>query len=92
MCSASVEPILHYWVDIQEVPFPDFDDTHVCRDFDTILDWVEQNSVPNELFLTTVQRPEDAVIHRMSRAYKDMKAQNVGNTYLDQHQRFHEHD
>ena len=75
-CSASVEPILHYWVDIQQMPFPNFSDKHKCRDFDTILRWQEEKSVDMAYFKSTVRRPDNVQIHHMSQAYKDALALN----------------
>ena len=69
-CSASVEPIMHYWVDIQQMPFPNFDDTHLCRDFDTILKWQKENSVNMSHCKSTIRKPNNAPIHHMSEAYK----------------------
>ena len=70
MCSASVEPIVHYWVDIQQVPFPNFNDKHICRDFDAILNWQEDHSVDVSYFASTVRKPYDVQVHHMSEAYK----------------------
>ena len=33
------------WIGGWEVPFPDFDTYHKCRNFDEILDWMTQNRV-----------------------------------------------
>ena len=75
-CSASVEPIMHYWVDIQQMPFPNFDDKHICREFDTILKWQEEKSVDMAYFKSTIRRPNDAPIHHMSEAYKQALSLN----------------
>ena len=67
---------MHYWVDIQQMPFPNFDDTHICRDFDTILKWQEENSVDMSYFKSTIRKPNNAPIHHMSEAYKQALSLN----------------
>lgn len=70
MCNANIEPILHYWVDIAEEPFPDFDNNHQCRDFDTVLKWHEEHSVGMSYFRRTMRRPDNVIPRKMSHKYK----------------------
>lgn len=89
MCTATTDPILHYWVDISEEPFPNFDDTHKCRDFDTILDWQMKNSVDMGYFRERIRKPRDergvGIEKKMSKAYKYMLSQNqiADHTYTE---------
>jgi hypothetical protein len=45
MCQPSVELITYNWVERQDHPFPDFDNTRKCWDFEQLLDWQEQHRV-----------------------------------------------
>ena len=69
-CNANVEPYLHYWSDSQKEPFPDFNNRHQCRDFDTVLKFHEENSIDQGYFVDKVERPPgvDPVI--MSHRFK----------------------
>jgi hypothetical protein len=45
MCKASVDLITYNWVGKQVHPFPDFDITHKCWDFEELLEWQEEHRV-----------------------------------------------
>ncbi|KAF8812984.1 hypothetical protein BYT27DRAFT_7181937 [Phlegmacium glaucopus] len=45
MCIADVGVISYDWVSGWEVPFPDFNTYHKCRNFDDILDWITSHRV-----------------------------------------------
>jgi len=45
MCVADVGVISYDWISGWEVPFPDFNTYHKCRNFDAILDWTTSHRV-----------------------------------------------
>lgn len=45
MCHADVEVITHVWQEDQTWPFPDFGISKQCRDFESLLEWKEDNDV-----------------------------------------------
>jgi len=45
MCSADTGIISYDWVSGWEVPFPDFNTYHKCRNFDAILDWTTNHRI-----------------------------------------------
>jgi hypothetical protein len=45
MCQPSVELITYNWVERQEHPFPDFDISRKCWNFDSLMEWQEKNRV-----------------------------------------------
>jgi mycotoxin biosynthesis protein UstYa len=45
MCQPSVEMITYNWVEHQRLPFPDFDITRKCWDFEQLLQWQLENRV-----------------------------------------------
>ncbi|KAA8647327.1 hypothetical protein EYZ11_004077 [Aspergillus tanneri] len=56
-CSSSVDVILFNWVEGWDQPFPDFGNQHVCRDFEALLDYVNENSVPRSVWKTMKEPP-----------------------------------
>ncbi|KAB8251404.1 hypothetical protein F9C07_2281309 [Aspergillus flavus] len=56
-CSSSVDVILFNWVEGWEQPFPDFNNQHVCRDFETLLRYVNENSVSRSVWKTMKEPP-----------------------------------
>ncbi|KAE8165405.1 hypothetical protein BDV40DRAFT_309171 [Aspergillus tamarii] len=56
-CSSSVDVILFNWVEGWDQPFPDFNNQHVCRDFETLLEYVTENSVPRSVWKTMKEPP-----------------------------------
>ncbi|KAE8381324.1 hypothetical protein BDV26DRAFT_301781 [Aspergillus bertholletiae] len=60
-CSSSVDVILFNWVEGWDQPFPDFDNQHVCRDFETLLEYVNENSVPRSVWKTMKEPPSGYV-------------------------------
>ena len=69
MCTAPLNPILHYWVEGLEEPFPNFDDNHQCHDFDSVLSWLEEKSVDMKYYRATMKRPEGVYTKRLSHTY-----------------------
>ncbi|EKG18674.1 hypothetical protein MPH_04067 [Macrophomina phaseolina MS6] len=57
MCQANVDIYTHVWTDTILQPFPDFQISHKCKDFDAILDWQEQNSLDLHKFYK-LRKPE----------------------------------
>ncbi|PLB46632.1 hypothetical protein P170DRAFT_457172 [Aspergillus steynii IBT 23096] len=49
-CSGSVDPILFVWVEGAGMPSPEFANKHLCRDFETVLEYVNKNGIPKEVF------------------------------------------
>ncbi|MCJ1415160.1 hypothetical protein MMC32_001491 [Xylographa parallela] len=69
MCTAPLNPILHYWVEGLEEPFPNFDDNHQCHDFDTVLSWFEEKSVDMKHYRATMKRPAGVHTEKLSHTY-----------------------
>jgi hypothetical protein len=44
MCMSDVSVLTYTWSDKKDIPNPDFDVTHRCRDFDKIAEWNRQSS------------------------------------------------
>ncbi|PPQ65051.1 hypothetical protein CVT26_015747 [Gymnopilus dilepis] len=55
MCASDVGVISYDWISGWEVPFPDFNTYHRCRNFDAILDWAMEHRVriPQDHMLRT---------------------------------------
>ncbi|KAL7622475.1 hypothetical protein AAE478_007981 [Parahypoxylon ruwenzoriense] len=49
-CTSSVDMITFNWVGEWDQPFPDFMNHKVCRDFDGLLVWVNENAMDPEVF------------------------------------------
>jgi hypothetical protein len=47
-----------YWVDVGDEPYPDFSIDRQCRDFDSILQWQEENSIPMSQFRDVIKKPQ----------------------------------
>jgi len=73
MCNANVDPYMHYWVDTQDTPLPDFSANHKCRDFEALLQWQEENSINLAKYQTLAKMPENVTPRVMS---DDFKKQN----------------
>jgi len=72
MCTANTDPFIHYWVDIGDEPYPDFSINRQCRDFEAVLRWQEEKSVPMSKYRGVIRKPEDAVPRIMTEEYKYM--------------------
>ncbi|OJJ50736.1 hypothetical protein ASPZODRAFT_126660 [Penicilliopsis zonata CBS 506.65] len=72
MCSASTDPFIHYWVDVGDEPYPDFSINRQCRDFDAVLRWQEENSVPMSQYRNVIRKPLGVIPRIMSDEYKYM--------------------
>jgi hypothetical protein len=70
ICSGNVDIYTHYWMDAQKHAFLDFNINHKCRDFDAILAWQEENSIPVEKFATMFTLPGQKV-YVMSHEFKE---------------------
>ncbi|KAI5812026.1 hypothetical protein BZA77DRAFT_253862, partial [Pyronema omphalodes] len=49
MCDGDVGMITYIWIKGHNYPMPDFSNTHRCRNFEGIRNWVEENKVPMEV-------------------------------------------
>lgn len=45
MCTGNVDMITYNWVEGRSMMMPDFGNNKVCRDFDSLLGWVNENGV-----------------------------------------------
>ncbi|KAG1787748.1 uncharacterized protein HD556DRAFT_1277141 [Suillus plorans] len=45
MCSGDVTMITHDWIEGRATPFADFNVPHKCRNFEKILDWIDEHRV-----------------------------------------------
>jgi hypothetical protein len=45
MCASDVTMITHDWVEGKDTPVPDFNVHHQCRNFEKVLDWVDEHRV-----------------------------------------------
>lgn len=45
MCHPSLELLTFNWVEKHKTPFPDFDITRMCLDFDKLLNWQDEHRV-----------------------------------------------
>ncbi|KAG2346640.1 hypothetical protein BDR05DRAFT_997586 [Suillus weaverae] len=45
MCTGDVTMITHDWVEGRTSPFPDFNVHHQCRNFDKVLNWIDEHRV-----------------------------------------------
>ncbi|OGM45147.1 hypothetical protein ABOM_006678 [Aspergillus bombycis] len=57
-CQGSVDVILFNWVGGWTQPFPDFRNKHVCRDFEALLAYVNENSLATEVFQAMKEPPD----------------------------------
>ena len=73
MCNANVDPFMHYWVDTQDTPLPDFSANHKCRDFEAVLQWQEANSIGLAYYQSMAKMPANVTPRIMS---DDFKTQN----------------
>lgn len=46
MCHADVGVLTNHFIAQRDLPWPDFNTPHVCRDFEAILEWTVHNQVP----------------------------------------------
>lgn len=58
-CQSPVDMILFNWVEGWDQPFPDFFNKHVCRDYEALLEYVNENSLPKEIFEQMKEPPAD---------------------------------
>lgn len=49
MCGGDVTMITHDWVEGRTEPFADFNVPHQCRNFEKILNWVDEHRVHSKL-------------------------------------------
>ena len=54
-----------------EHPFPDFRNTHQCRDYDAIKKWQDRNAVDVDEFVA-LTAPEGAKVRKMTRKFKEL--------------------
>ncbi|EMF09214.1 uncharacterized protein SEPMUDRAFT_144072 [Sphaerulina musiva SO2202] len=72
MCQASVDVYTHVWTDSLLQPFPDFNTTKTCRNFDAVLNWQERNGVGLEEFYKLRKPREFEGMWIMEEAFKDV--------------------
>lgn len=86
MCQANLDVYTHIWTDTVVQPFPDFNITHKCRNFDAILDWQERNSLNLSEFYK-MRKPEDfGDAREMSEEFKEIwRGQDFFNPEADHH-------
>ncbi|KAF7585189.1 hypothetical protein BBP40_011806, partial [Aspergillus hancockii] len=56
-CSSKLDPILYVWVEGTKRPSPAFSNAHVCRDFVAVLNYINENAVPAEVFDAMTEPP-----------------------------------
>lgn len=66
-------------VDVCDEPYPDFSITRQCKDFDAILEWQEEKSIPMSQYRDVIRKPLGVTPKIMSDEYKYM----VGLINLD---------
>ncbi|MCJ1394221.1 hypothetical protein MMC18_007099 [Xylographa bjoerkii] len=71
-CSANTDPFIHYWVDVGDEPYPDFSINRQCRDFEAVLRWQEEKSIPMSQYRDVIRKPEGVAPRIMSQEYKYM--------------------
>lgn len=62
-CTGTTELLTLSWMDGREIPWPNFSVYHQCRDFDTLVQWQQENAVDAAKFDRT-PKPKDAVTLR----------------------------
>lgn len=53
-----LDMITFNWVENWDQPFPDFMNHKVCRDFDALLDWVNEEAMDPEVFQKMKSPPQ----------------------------------
>ena len=64
MCHADVGVLTNHYIMQRDMPWPDFNTFHVCRDFEAIDNWAVHNQVP-EYHPTPPRKPAGA--HALAR-------------------------
>ncbi|KAG1813504.1 uncharacterized protein BJ212DRAFT_1365333 [Suillus subaureus] len=59
MCNADVTMITWDWVEGHDIPYPNFNNRHQCRNYEKILDWADKHAVHIER--SEVTRLEDTI-------------------------------
>ncbi|KAN0122841.1 protein of unknown function (DUF3328) domain containing protein [Hyaloscypha variabilis] len=49
MCTANTDLVTMNWMETQSNPFPDFNISHQCRDFEPLVEWMKENSKPEHV-------------------------------------------
>lgn len=71
MCAPNLDIYTHFWADAQPNAFPDFNVNHKCIDFEQLLKWQEEHSVPVDDF-GAIRRPDDYKPHIMTPKFKEL--------------------
>ncbi|KAI0416090.1 hypothetical protein F5X98DRAFT_388366 [Xylaria grammica] len=72
MCQPSIEFVSFGWYERRDPPFPDFDITHKCVDYEQILEWQNQHRIKGlTKLMFDALRPEDGVTRRTSTVMYD---------------------
>jgi len=62
MCTGSVDMITYNWVEGRDMMMADFNNNKVCKDFDAVLKWVDENGVRmNETQIRGMKPPPGAM-------------------------------
>ena len=72
MCAGNVDIYTHFWTDTLDGPWPDFQISHKCRSFDTILDWQTKNALDQSTFEQMTKPNDGAPTAEMLREFKDV--------------------
>jgi Mycotoxin biosynthesis protein UstYa len=86
MCQPSVELITYSWAEEKEFPFPDFDITRKCWNYETLLDWQDQHRIKP---MTTeiwqrMRRPND--VKPIPYPILMAEVKNVSRSYFEDNQ------
>lgn len=46
MCDADVGVITYNWVAVRDLPWPNFNVVHQCRNFDGVVEWGKNHNAP----------------------------------------------
>ncbi|KAI1365977.1 hypothetical protein F5Y08DRAFT_302722 [Xylaria arbuscula] len=84
MCQPSIEFVSFGWYEKRDAPFPDFDITRKCIDYDQILDWQDEHRIKGlTKAIFDEMRPAEAVPRRTSTIMYDEILQHTWDEILD---------
>ena len=70
-CQANMDLVTNNWVQPLDLPWPDFNVQHMCRNHDAILAWQEANQFDDDQF-DALRKPEGAKLTPMEEGYFKM--------------------
>ena len=62
MCNADLTVFGAFWVADIDAPFVDFNTKHKCKDFQPLMDWVNEHEVPESFGLKVSYREGDIIL------------------------------